>query len=163
MRRSSRVPLARTILAATLVVALVLVGCSSGNTSSTTPASTSELILSSTTSTQDSGLFDVLIPAFETAYPEYKVKVIAVGTGEALKLGETKDADVMLVHSKPDEEKSVAEGWAPAASTSCTTTSSSWVLRRTRLASKARQAPPRRWPRSSRRQGGQGPVRVARR
>ena len=76
-----------------------------------TPAVT-DLVLSSTTSTQDSGLFDVLIPAFEKAYPAYKVKVIAVGTGEALKLGETKDADVMLVHAKASELKSVADGFA---------------------------------------------------
>jgi len=53
----------------------------------------------------------VLIPAFEEANPEYKVKVIAVGTGEALKLGETKDADVLLVHAKADEEKFVANGF----------------------------------------------------
>ena len=74
-------------------------------------AAQSELVLASTTSTQDSGLFDVLIPAFEKANPTYKVKVIAVGTGEALKLGETKDADVLLVHAKADEEKFVAAGF----------------------------------------------------
>lgn len=72
---------------------------------------TSDVVLASTTSTQDSGLFDVLIPAFEKAMPQYKVKVIAVGTGEALKLGETKDADVLLVHAKADEEKFVAAGF----------------------------------------------------
>jgi tungstate transport system substrate-binding protein len=71
----------------------------------------SDVVLASTTSTQDSGLFDVLIPAFEKANPDYKVKVIAVGTGEALKLGETKDADVLLVHAKADEEKFVAAGF----------------------------------------------------
>ena len=75
-----------------------------------TPTPT-EIVLASTTSTQDSGLFDVLIPAFEEANPDYKVKVIAVGTGEALKLGETKDADVLLVHAKADEEKFVANGF----------------------------------------------------
>ncbi len=75
------------------------------------PATASDVVLASTTSTQDSGLFDVLIPAFEKANPEYKVKVIAVGTGEAIKLGETKDADVLLVHAKADEEKFVAAGY----------------------------------------------------
>jgi tungstate transport system substrate-binding protein len=70
-----------------------------------------KLVLASTTSTQDSGLFDVLIPAFEKAHPEYKVEVIAVGTGEALKLGENKDADVLLVHAKAKEEKFVADGF----------------------------------------------------
>ena len=72
---------------------------------------TTDLILASTTSTQDSGLFDVLIPAFEEANPEYKVKVIAVGTGEALEMGENKDADVLLVHAKAKEEAFVADGF----------------------------------------------------
>lgn len=70
-----------------------------------------KLVLASTTSTQDSGLFDELIPAFEEAYPQYKVEVIAVGTGEALKLGENKDADVLLVHAKAKEEEFVKNGF----------------------------------------------------
>ena len=100
-----------------IVLVLALVGC---NTKATTPSpapienAATEVVLASTTSTQDSGLFDVLIPAFEKASPEYKVKVIAVGTGEALKLGETKDADVLLVHAKADEEKFVAAGFGVA-------------------------------------------------
>lgn len=96
-------------------LALSLVGCASSTgdgTSSDKAADTpGEIILASTTSTQDSGLFDVLIPAFEKANPAYKVKVVAVGTGEALKLGETKDADVLLVHSKADEERLVEAGF----------------------------------------------------
>jgi len=75
------------------------------------PVETTDLILASTTSTQDSGLFDVLIPAFEEAYPEYKVNVIAKGTGEALELGQNKDADVLLVHAKAKEEAFVADGY----------------------------------------------------
>jgi tungstate transport system substrate-binding protein len=71
----------------------------------------SEVVLASTTSTQDSGLFGQLIPAFERANPRYRIQVIAVGTGEALKLGETKDADVLLVHAKADEEAFVADGF----------------------------------------------------
>lgn len=98
-----------------VILGSALVGC--GATSQTGPkkpaeaAKPSEVILASTTSTQDSGLFGVLIPAFEKANPDYKVKVIAVGTGEALKLGESKDADVLLVHAKADEEKFVANGF----------------------------------------------------
>lgn len=98
-----------------LVLALGLVAC--GGTETTekpaeeTKTEPSEVVLASTTSTQDSGLFDVLIPAFEKANPEYKVQVVAVGTGEAIKLGETKDADVLLVHSKADEEKFVENGF----------------------------------------------------
>ncbi len=68
------------------------------------------LILASTTSTLDSGLFDVLIPAFEKA-TGYKVKVIAVGSGEAIKLGERGEADVLLVHSRKAEDKFVAAGF----------------------------------------------------
>jgi len=75
------------------------------------PIEATALVLASTTSTQDSGLFDVLIPAFEEAYPEYKVEVIAVGTGEALELGQNKDADVLLVHAKAKEETFVTDGF----------------------------------------------------
>jgi tungstate transport system substrate-binding protein len=73
---------------------------------------TTELILASTTSTEDSGLFEELIPAFEDAYPEYNVSVVAVGTGQALEIGRNKDADVLLVHAKAQEEEEfVAEGY----------------------------------------------------
>ena len=75
-----------------------------------TPAEPSRLVLASTTSTEDSGLFDELIPAFEAAHPEYQVEVIAVGTGAALELGRNGDADVLLVHAKSAEEEFVAEG-----------------------------------------------------
>lgn len=105
---------ASAMLATTL--ALATVSCAGPKTTTgtgtTEPTSGSEsLVLASTTSTQDSGLFDVLIPAFEKAFPRYKVKVIAVGTGEALKLGEQKDADVLLVHAKADEVRFVADGF----------------------------------------------------
>lgn len=65
------------------------------------------LRLATTTSTQDSGLLDMLIPAFEKEYP-VKVDVIAVGTGQALKLGEDGNADVLLVHD-PEREKAFME------------------------------------------------------
>ncbi len=61
------------------------------------------LILATTTSTQDSGLLDVLIPAFE-AQTGFTVQVVAVGSGAALKLGEQGNADALLVHS-PSAEK----------------------------------------------------------
>ncbi|MCI0432748.1 MAG: substrate-binding domain-containing protein [Gemmatimonadetes bacterium] len=70
------------------------------------------LILASTTSTEDSGLFDVLIPAFERAHPQLDVVVVAVGTGEALELGRRGDADVVLVHAPAAESVFVAEGHA---------------------------------------------------
>ena len=65
---------------------------------------TRELILATTTSTQDSGLLDVLIPSFERQ-TGYRVKTISVGTGQALALGARGEADVLLVHA-PESEKS---------------------------------------------------------
>jgi tungstate transport system substrate-binding protein len=70
----------------------------------------SDLFVASTTSLQDSGLFDSLLPEFERAHPEYTVKVVAVGSGEALRLGETGDADVLLVHSPEAEESFMERG-----------------------------------------------------
>jgi tungstate transport system substrate-binding protein len=61
------------------------------------------IILATTTSTQDSGLLDVLVPRFETAHG-IDVKVIAVGTGAALRMAASGDADVVLVHA-PDAER----------------------------------------------------------
>lgn len=88
--------------AVVLVSLFPAIGCGGREEPATVPER-SELVLASTTSTQDSGLFDVLVPAFAEAYPEYTVKVIAVGSGEALALGETGDADVLLVHSPASE------------------------------------------------------------
>lgn len=67
-----------------------------------------ELILASTTSTIDSGLLDVLIPAFERRYGDIRIKVIAAGSGEAMALGTRGDADVLLVHSPAEEEAFMA-------------------------------------------------------
>jgi tungstate transport system substrate-binding protein len=68
------------------------------------------IIVQSTTSTQNSGLFDHILPMFEKK-TGIEVRVVAVGTGQALKNARNGDGDVVLVHSKPDEEKFVAEGW----------------------------------------------------
>ncbi len=68
------------------------------------------IILATTTSTQDSGLLDVLIPMFEKE-TGYFVKTIAVGSGQAMKMGERGEADVLLVHSPAAEKKFMAEGW----------------------------------------------------
>jgi tungstate transport system substrate-binding protein len=68
------------------------------------------LILASTTSTLDSGLFDVLIPPFEKKY-NCKVKIIAVGSGQAMRLAKDGNADVILVHDRKSEEQFVAEGY----------------------------------------------------
>jgi tungstate transport system substrate-binding protein len=67
-----------------------------------------DLILATTTSTQDSGLLDDLIPVFEKD-TGYKVKVVAVGSGQALQMGQEGNADVLLVHS-PSAEKTYMDG-----------------------------------------------------
>jgi len=75
------------------------------------PASAeTRLRCASTTSTQNSGLFDYLLPFFEKK-TGIKVDVVAVGTGAALKLGQRGDADVVMVHAKNQELKTVKEGW----------------------------------------------------
>jgi tungstate transport system substrate-binding protein len=119
-----------------LVAGAIAVGCGSGTTTTTTASATtavpqttlpqqtttaaaptttaaakSALMLATTTSTKDSGLLDVLIPAFNRDYPQYEVKVVAVGSGEALKMGETGDADVLLVHSPAAEETFMTAGF----------------------------------------------------
>jgi tungstate transport system substrate-binding protein len=85
------------------LLALVISACSSAPANPT-------LILATTTSTQDSGLLDVLIPLFE-AETGYTVQTVAVGTGQALKMGEEGNADVLLVHAPKSEEEFMANGF----------------------------------------------------
>ncbi|MGD0020918.1 MAG: substrate-binding domain-containing protein [Smithellaceae bacterium] len=68
------------------------------------------IILATTTSTQDTGLLDVLIPLFEKQ-TGYFVKTIAVGSGQAMAMGEKGEADVLLVHSPDAEKKFIADGF----------------------------------------------------
>lgn len=70
----------------------------------------SELRLATTTSTDDSGLLDVILPDFERRF-DARVSVIAVGTGQALELGERGDVDVVLVHARKQEDAFVAAGF----------------------------------------------------
>ena len=67
------------------------------------------ITLASTTSTEQSGLFESLLPAFKTA-TGITVRVVAVGTGQALAIGARGDADALLVHDRPGEDKFVADG-----------------------------------------------------
>src|SRR5438034_3442316 len=67
------------------------------------------IVVASTTSTQDSGLFGYILPLFE-AKTGIDVKVVAQGTGQALDTGRRGDADVLFVHAKPQEEKFIADG-----------------------------------------------------
>ncbi len=87
-------------LVVAVVLALVLGGACGGDES---------VILATTTSTQDSGLLDVLVPAFEEESSAH-VKVIAVGTGQALEMGSRGDADVLLVHAPAAEQEFMDEG-----------------------------------------------------
>jgi tungstate transport system substrate-binding protein len=64
----------------------------------------------STTSTQNSGMFDYLLPIFEKK-TGIKVDVVAVGTGAAIEIGKRGDADVVMVHAKEQELKALQEGW----------------------------------------------------
>ncbi len=99
---------AARILPALLVVAAAMgsAGCSTDDN-----GAGARLLVASTTSTYDSGLFDALLPAFKAAHPDYDVVVNAVGTGEALKLGESCDADVLLVHAPAAEQEFVDAGF----------------------------------------------------
>lgn len=100
-----------------VLVTLVLAACSTGGTSDGTqaPAAASQgnptvLRLATTTSTYDSGLLDAILPGFEREH-NARVEVIAVGTGQSLKIGENGDADVVLVHARELEDKFVADGY----------------------------------------------------
>ena len=91
-----------------ILPACVLIGLMLG-TALPSGAAGPAVILATTTSTQDTGLLDVLVPAFERA-SGYTVKTIAVGTGAALAMGEKGDADVLLVHAPSAEEAYMAHG-----------------------------------------------------
>jgi tungstate transport system substrate-binding protein len=88
-------------------VTIVLCGISGF---ATVEAAEKTVILATTTSTQDSGLLDVLIPLFEKQ-AGYFVKTIAVGSGQAMAMGQKGEADVLLVHSPEAEQKFVKEGF----------------------------------------------------
>lgn len=90
----------RLLLAAVLLLAVPLAAFSEEKS----------IVVASTTSTQDSGLFGYLQPRFKEK-TGIDVKVVAQGTGQALETARRGDADVVFVHAKPQEEKFVAEGF----------------------------------------------------
>jgi tungstate transport system substrate-binding protein len=102
MQRLAGRPFIRVALAAFAIAfaGAAAMACSGGD---------DELILATTTSTQDSGLLDALVPEFEDQY-DCNVKTIAVGSGEAIRLGSEGEADVLLVHSPKAEEVFMTAG-----------------------------------------------------
>jgi tungstate transport system substrate-binding protein len=92
---------------AALFVMLVLSGLAGSGAAT---AQERSIVMASTTSTEQSGLFAHLLPAFKKA-TGIEVKVVALGTGQALDMGRRGDADLLFVHDQVAEEKFVAEGW----------------------------------------------------
>lgn len=126
MKRTGKKTVLSLILVMMLIFALVT-GCSAGKETQTeTEEGTEgiageqqeteeevqenrEMILATTTSTEDSGLLDAILPDFEEK-TGIRPKVVAVGTGNAIQMGEDGEADVLLVHAKASEEEFVAAG-----------------------------------------------------
>ncbi|TFZ41378.1 tungsten ABC transporter substrate-binding protein [Soehngenia longivitae] len=110
----------KTFFLILLSLILVLSACTSTQTEENTSENNTEeeaaspagsIILATTTSTQDTGLLDYLLPLF-TEETNIEVKTIAVGSGKAIQMARDGEADVLLVHAKPDELKLVEEGFA---------------------------------------------------
>lgn len=100
----------RITLSLFLIVALILSLSACGTKKETAQKPLRTMILGTTTSTQDSGLLDYLLPKFQQD-TGIKVKVVAKGTGEAIKLGERGDVDCLLVHAKAQEIAFVNSGY----------------------------------------------------
>ena len=94
----------RKLFSVLLIISSFLSSCSADSSRKT------DLLLVSTTSTQDSGLLDVLLPAFTTK-TGYNVQLVAVGSGQALKIAEQGNSDVILLHSPAAEKEFVANGF----------------------------------------------------
>src|SRR5690554_4995576 len=101
-----------------LILMLILGGCAGEQTDTeqgsdegteNNEVEKKEIILSTTTSTENSGLLDFILPDF-TEMTGIDVKVVAVGTGNAIQMGEDGEADVLLVHAKASEEEFVEAG-----------------------------------------------------
>jgi len=95
------------VIIATLSILALVFGMLPADTAQ---AQQKNIIMATTTSTQDSGLLDVLLPIFEKK-TGYFVKTIAVGSGQAMAMGQKGEADVLLVHSPEAEKKFISEGY----------------------------------------------------
>jgi tungstate transport system substrate-binding protein len=92
-------------------IASVLIASAAINSIAISNAYAQSIVVASTTSTEQSGLFKHLLPEFKKA-SGIEVKVVALGTGQALDMGRRGDADVLFVHDQAAEEKIVADGFA---------------------------------------------------
>ena len=99
------------LLGVVVATAGVFGACGGDDTGSAEGLDHRPIVLATTTSTQDSGLLDVLVPAFEEA-EGYSVKTVAVGSGQAIEMGRRGEADVVLAHSPEAEEELMASGVA---------------------------------------------------
>jgi len=109
LKKMGKVKLLAVLFIMLLAIGL-LAGCGSATTEEATPAEPAgSIILATTTSTQDSGLLDYLLPEF-TKDTGIEVQTVAVGTGAAIQMGVDGEADVLLVHSKADEEAFMKNG-----------------------------------------------------
>jgi tungstate transport system substrate-binding protein len=103
----------KRILKILFLLALLLSACAPTTLAPAEPAaapSNPNLILATTTSTQDSGLLDVLVPLFEQQ-TGFTVQTVAVGSGQAMEMGQQGNADVLLVHSPSAEKTFMSAGW----------------------------------------------------
>ncbi|HZJ23776.1 MAG TPA: substrate-binding domain-containing protein [Anaerolineales bacterium] len=94
----------KKIFAVLLLASIITASCGASSSQNT------NLLLVSTTSTQDSGLLDVILPAF-TEKTGYTVQLVAVGSGQALKIGAEGNADVILLHSPAAEKQFMSDGF----------------------------------------------------
>ena len=93
------------------VLAFVSIACVATFSIAQTPPTPGPMVMASTTSTEQSGLFNYLLPEYKKVSGS-DIKVVAVGTGQAIDMGRRGDADVLFVHDRVAEEKVVAEGFA---------------------------------------------------
>ena len=108
-RTTAPAPAAGAVVPATATRAAAAAASAAQPTPIPRPGGPQDLILSTTTSTQDSGLLDVLIPRFE-GQTGYRVKVVSVGSGAAIALGQRGEADVVVAHAPDNERQFVASG-----------------------------------------------------
>lgn len=99
-----------SLLFSIILISSMLIGCSPKAVPISESPVNPEIILATTTSTRDSGLLDELLPIFQEQ-TGYNVKMVAVGTGAALAMGEEGNADVLLVHAPAAEEELMAKGF----------------------------------------------------